>query len=133
MSEAVAIIQRAAERGASQVQLVRAALACVRAARKEVAPGNQAALQAVQAVERWTLNPTEENAGRALDSSPFLTTHNGLPPPNVDELVSLAVAWVVLGAASADMMPLVAIWAVERAVDAARDLDFDPIITAELL
>jgi len=62
----VAIIREAALRGASRTEIVRAATACARAVVHLAPPANGDALAAVEAAERWTMNPNEHTAYAAF-------------------------------------------------------------------
>jgi hypothetical protein len=56
----VEILREAALRGASRQEIVRAAAACARAVVHLAPFGNHDALDAVEAAERWTMNPCDK-------------------------------------------------------------------------
>jgi hypothetical protein len=62
----VAIIRDAVLRGANRTEIVRAAIACARAVVHLAPPANGDALAAVEAAERWTMNPSEDTAYAAF-------------------------------------------------------------------
>ncbi len=64
--DALELIRSAILRGASQLNLVRAAVACACAVAPLVSAGNADVVAAVEATERWPTNPCELNATTAL-------------------------------------------------------------------
>ena len=66
IQDPVEILREAALRGASRMEIVRAATACARAVVHLAPPANGDALAAVEAAERWTMDPSEENTATAF-------------------------------------------------------------------
>ena len=128
MNDALNIIQRAADRGACQMDLVKAALACVRSVVALASVRTTEVQLALVATERWTANPTGLNAGLALEAVPDIS---GIREQNAETVD----ASLLLAAANADFTTLTSVFAVEYAQKAAvgREIDLAPIVTAELL
>ena len=136
MADALNIIQRAVERGVGQVDLVRAAAACVRAIRPLASVGNKPDILAAQAAaERWANTPSAVNAGLALAAVPNLDGLRENDPADIDVCLSVAAAMAAVAAANSDFAVVAAPLAVEFAekVAAGRGIDLAPIVTAEFL
>ena len=135
MEDAMSIIQRAANRGACQMDLVKAAAACIRSVMPLASLSTTEVQTALVATERWTANPTGVNAGLALEAVPDLSGIREQNAETVDVSLLLASAMAALAAANADFTTLTAVFAVEFARKAAvgREIDLAPIVTAELL
>ena len=80
--QAAAIVDDARRRGASRLELTRAAVAAARAVLPLVRESNCEAIATLEAADAWTLNPTERNADivwqaqKALDASCARTAAN---------------------------------------------------------
>lgn len=66
VEDPVEILRGAVLRGASRTEIVRAATACARAVVHLAPLANGDALAAVEAAERWTMDPSEENTDAAF-------------------------------------------------------------------
>ena len=128
MEDALSIIQSAVNRGACQMDLVKAAAACIRSVMPLASLSTREVQTALVATERWTANPTGVNAGLALEAVPDLS---GIREQNAETVD----ASLLLAAANADFTTLTSVFAVEYAQKAAmgREIDLAPIVTAELL
>ena len=135
MNDALNIIQRAADRGACQMDLVKAALACVRSVVPLASVSTTEVQMALVATERWAANPTGVNAGLTLEAVPDLAGISEQNAETVDVSLLLAAAMAALAAANADFTTLTSVFSVEFAQKAAvgREIDLAPIVTAELL
>jgi CBS domain-containing protein len=135
MDDALTIIKHAVDRGVGQVDLVRAAAACLRSVAPRASWSQAEVLAALNAVERWTATPSASNADLALRMVPNLEGLEEKDPEDVDVCLLVASAMAVLSAASNNVTTLTAILAVEQAgkVAARVNIDLAPVVTAELL
>ena len=137
--DALELIRAAVLRGASQLDLVRAAAACARAVTSLVSSGKADVLAAVEATERWTRNPSEENAHNAvLAESKCMELEAAKTnacvecyPQEVWAILSVAMS----GLSCTELSEVAAELSVEFAAKAAvgQDIDLVIIVTAELL
>jgi len=138
-----AIIHDAVIRGATHTELLRAAVACARAVVSLVPDDNPDALAAIEAAERWWMDPSP---GMPYVASMVERACLKLRENDDDWLGRTdisAESWAVLSAAMAGLTcqpekclyEFTAELCVEYAVNAAagRGIDLAPIITAELL
>ena len=135
MNDAVSIIQCAADRGVTQADLVRAAVACLRTVAPLASWSRTEVLAALTATEQWAARPSALNASIALTAAPNLEGLQERDKTDVDVCLLLASAMAALAAANADFTSLTAVFAVEFAQKAAagREIDLAPLVTAELL
>ena len=140
MDDAEIIIREAFDHGASRVSLLRAAAAAIRAV---ALPENSDVLSAIESVERWLVDPNDNNARDVKNAEVEILKllnqecdgRTGLRP---NEWLIAAVAMLCFGCGfemfeGADDHP--AVCAVEYVCKAASGLtvDLGPIVTAELL
>jgi hypothetical protein len=135
MDDALTIIQGAADRGACQMDLVKAAAACLRTVVPLASSSQHEVSAALNAVEQWAARPSALNANNALQAAPNLDGLQERDITDVDAYLLLASAMAALAAANADFSSLTAVFAVEYAQRAAegREIDLAPLVTAELL
>jgi hypothetical protein len=135
MSDALSIIQRAADRGACQMDLVKAAVACLRSVVPLASWSQAEVATALKAAEQWAATPSVANANNALQAAPNLDGLQGKDVEEVDVCLLLAANMAALSAANADFTSLTAVFAVEYAQKASvgREIDLAPLVTAELL
>ena len=135
MDDALTIIQRAADRGACQMDLVKAAVACVRTVVPLASWSQHEVSTALKAAEQWAAMPSALNADNALQAAPNLKGFQEKDVTDVDAYLLLASGMTALAAANADFTSLTAVFAVEYAQRAAegREIDLAPLVTAELL
>ena len=133
--DALTIIQRAVNRGTGQVELVRAATACLRSVAPLASWSQVQVVTALEAAERWSARPSSVNAGLALHAVPNLDGLHEKDPADLDVCLLLASALAALSAANVHFASLTAVMAVEHAEKAAagRGIDLTPLVTAELL
>jgi hypothetical protein len=137
--DALELIHGAILRGASQLDLVRAAAACARAVTSLVSSGHADALASVEATERWTRNPCEPNANNAVSAESKCLE---LEAVKVDfqGVGDFTEGWAILsvvmaGLSCTELYEVAAELSVEFAAKAAvgRNIDLVIIVTSELL
>lgn len=137
------IIREAVVRGATHMELLRAAAACARAVVSLVPDDNPDALAAIEAAERWAMDPSRGMpyvAALAEQACQKLRKNNDdwLGPADYS-CESWAVLSAVMAALSCSpekcLYEFTAELSVEYAFNAAaeRGIDLGPIVTAELL